>query len=244
MTLGDENAAGEPLNADALRLTIRMLISHGVRELKATVNFGLAVGMSTSPEARAQFGGGWGRELIGAQLIEEMEHFRMVSGVLAKLVGRKSAESQITARMAEVGEAVLPVPVSPLDHLMAQFLSDRAGRIHMESVLVHPLRAYARVSERILNQEREHTDSAALLLRDAVVAGTVDPSALQAAYARHIRSSEWCLGTPGSIGDALAVTLGLKSRPARENLQIFWDEVQLPLTSMGVQPRRLPMDPP
>lgn len=169
-------------------------------------------------------------EMLGLarQVQEEARHFQMVLAVMADLFGACSVNF-------DRSEELLPRPTSIIEYLCSGALTDRAGRVHMESLTpTTEERSYARCIRKIITQERAHGDDAFKTLIAAAQSDVTTLPAIEAGLRRYAAPAYRCLGRPGSEIDQRMLNLEIKNRSAAQNRQIFEHEVGQLLAQLGL----------
>lgn len=157
--------------------------------------------------------------LLGRQTQEEARHFQMVLGVMMDILGGCSVNF-------DRAEELLPRPRSLIEYLCSGALTDRAGRVHMESLTLREEPSYARCVRRIVTQERAHGDDAFRILLLAARDDAANTPFIEAGLRRYAGPAYRCLGRPNSELDQAMLDLGIKNKSAGENREIFEREVE------------------
>jgi 1,2-phenylacetyl-CoA epoxidase catalytic subunit len=218
------------------QLLVRMMASHVGRESAASDNF-ISVARMLDPNVRPVWIDEGEVYRVVHEIGEERRHERIVFEALVGLIGLRKAH-EIAHEARQRAPNILPPPQSFLEHAASMALTDRAGRIHMESLLSCIYEPYAFCVCSIVGEEAEHGDHARELLLTALHGG-VDRSDMRAALVKFAQVAYRCFGRPGTPQDRLAVEIGLKSRSAAENIAIFETEVGALLVELGFDPDML-----
>jgi 1,2-phenylacetyl-CoA epoxidase catalytic subunit len=196
-----------------------MLTSHAYREKLAAERFSDALRLLPLYESEEYW-----RNVIE----EEEEHYRGCLAV-AKEVGIDLAPL-VDSRLLMAPEGI-PAFHTWLDVLLAHAFNDKAGYYVLIGLKGSKVGPYARLAEDILVEEDAHGIAGASALVN-FYASQIESEERGQALLKHLDAAVWCLGRPGTRGDADAVRLGLKTRSSSDTLREFCSYVDAMLVKL------------
>ncbi|HLI27106.1 MAG TPA: Phenylacetic acid catabolic protein [Chloroflexota bacterium] len=212
----------EQIPDERYRALIKQLIeSQGYRELMAAHLFGAALQYVPTLALK---------QMIVHHIEEELEHFARTVELYREL-GCGDLEPVVQQRLAQQ-----PVPfATSWDELaMVQFLWDRAGEFHLREYQHCSYRPYARIIQRILEEEEGHEGFGEQVVRELCRDPAYRPRA-QELFNKWLRYGLLSFGRPGTPGNAYAVQMGIKTRDSGAVMQAYLDDIKPVMVACGLR---------
>ncbi len=209
----------EEMTPEYRKMVQQLLESQGYREIMAANLFGHA--LKYVPDLRT-------KQLIAKQLVEELEHFEAAAALYAEVAGQ-DLYTAVTDRLSRV-----PYPESWLELAMAQFLFDRAGEFHLREYRTCSYAPYARIVNKILDEEEGHEGFGEQVVRRFCADPAVREEA-QRLFTKWLRVALLSFGRPGTPGNRFAIEVGLKTRDSGEIMQDYLNDIKPAMVACGLR---------
>ncbi len=213
--------SGAAMDPTMTALVMRMMESHGYRELAAAQLF--ASGVPFAPDLASL-------KFITWHVCEETAHYEAVAQMYAAFTGA-SLEPLVKARLRA---RPLPRVENWFELAMAQFLFDRGGFWQLREYETSAFLPYRHVLGRILAEEAGHQAFGERIVVKLCQSGAYD-AVKQPVFDRWLRQALLSFGRPGTANDRYAVRVGLKKREAGMVMRDFLDDIRSAANACGLR---------
>jgi 1,2-phenylacetyl-CoA epoxidase catalytic subunit len=221
------------MDAKMIATLTQMMESQAYRELAAAQMFGY--GLQFVPQLK------W-LKFMTWHIREEMEHYEVVVKMYKDFTG-ESVEPVVNDRLAK---KPIAFAASWFELAMAQFLYDRGGFWQLREYDACVFLPYREIVGKILKEEAGHQGLGEKIVVELCQSGEFEAKK-QADFEKWLRQGLLSFGRPATLGNAYAVSVGLKKRDSGEVMQDFVNDIKPAVKACGLHfpdPKAIGLDVP